>query len=204
MGGGLGGGSADAAVVLLALPALLGKPLPPDRLMETAATLGSDVPFFLIGGTVLGLDRGTELYPLSDLAPRPVLIVSSGVHVSTADAYRSLARTDSVPHQPNHTARLAQALGQGSEWGTHSCNDFEPSVYGRHPELAQIRRKLEQFKAKPALMTGSGSALFGIFSTTEERDRAAEQFPADWTHRAALLPRLKYRAILARSLRSVC
>ena len=92
LGGGLGGGSSNAAAVLLALPALLKKPLGIEKLMELAATLGSDVPFFLLGGTAVGLGRGTELYPLPDLASLPALLITPGIHVSTADAYRALNR----------------------------------------------------------------------------------------------------------------
>ena len=89
MGGGLGGGSSDAAAVLLALPVLAGKRVDTEQI---AATLGSDVPFFLHGGTMLGLSRGEELYPLSDLAEEPILLVSSGLHVATGPAYAALGR----------------------------------------------------------------------------------------------------------------
>src|ERR1700722_17751041 len=92
LGGGLGGGSSNAAAVLLALPALLRKPLKMEKLMELAASLGSDVPFFLMGGTAVGLGRGTELYPLPELPGFPALLITPGVHVSTADAYRALGR----------------------------------------------------------------------------------------------------------------
>src|SRR5277367_4914292 len=78
MGGGLGGGSSNAAAVLLALPVLLKKPLGIEKLMELAASLGSDVPYFLLGGTAVGLGRGTELYPLPDVAPSPGLLFTPG------------------------------------------------------------------------------------------------------------------------------
>ena len=108
------------------------------------------------------------------------------------------------PAGPNDTAGLARAIGQGSDWSICCRNDFEPSVYSRHPELARIRRKLVRLGARPALMTGSGSALFGIFATREDRDRAADQFPASWAYRVSLLPRRKYRTLLERSLKAVC
>ena len=93
MGAGLGGGSSDAAAVLLALPALAGKRLAPEDLSSIAARLGSDVPFFLHGGTVLGLGRGEELYPLPDQASAQGLLVVPAIHSSTAEAYRDLSRT---------------------------------------------------------------------------------------------------------------
>src|SRR6202167_1819318 len=93
MGGGLGGGSSNAAAVLLALPVLAGRALPMEARMQIAASLGSDVPFFLLGGTALGAGRGTEIYPLADLAAEPLLIVSPGLHIATPDAYRALNRS---------------------------------------------------------------------------------------------------------------
>src|SRR5262249_38377218 len=89
MGGGLGGGSSNAAAVLLALPVLSGKAAPVDKI---AAELGSDVPFFLSGGNALGIGRGTELYPLPDLSEEEILVVSSGLHVATPAAYKALGR----------------------------------------------------------------------------------------------------------------
>ncbi len=90
LGGGLGGGSSNAAAVLLALPFLLGKPLPIEKLMELAAGLGSDVPFFLLGGTALGLGpRDGALSVARSFHARPALLIAPGIHVSTAEAYAS-------------------------------------------------------------------------------------------------------------------
>src|SRR5687768_15702155 len=92
MGGGLGGGSSDAAAVLLALPALARRPVSFERLSALASELGSDVPFFLHGGTALGLGRGHEIYALSPARARHVLVNVPPVAVQTADAYRALDR----------------------------------------------------------------------------------------------------------------
>ncbi len=89
MGGGLGGGSSNAAAVLLALPVLAGVHADLGRLTIWRPQLGSDVPFFLHGGTALGIGRGTEFYPLPDLPEQPVLLVSPGIHVATPAAYRA-------------------------------------------------------------------------------------------------------------------
>src|ERR1039457_2919605 len=91
MGAGLGGGSSDAAAVLLALPVLAGRPLGLDALAGLAARLGSDVPFFLLGGTAVGIGRGTELFPLPDRPAMSGLVVAPAVHVNTAQAYRDLS-----------------------------------------------------------------------------------------------------------------
>src|SRR5436190_10841055 len=92
MGAGLGGGSSDAAAVLLALPVLAGGVIAIERLMAMARDLGSDVPFFLLGGRAAGIGRGTELYPLPDVASGPAVLVTPGIHVSTAAAYSALNR----------------------------------------------------------------------------------------------------------------
>ena len=92
-GAGLVGGWSDAAAVLLSLPVLAGIRLPVEQLTALAARLGSDVPFFLYGGTALGLGRGEELYPLPDQPTERVLLIAPAVHSSTADAYRDLSST---------------------------------------------------------------------------------------------------------------
>src|SRR5947209_5156220 len=91
IGAGLGGGSSDAAAVLLALPVLAGRALAPERARAIALELGSDVPFFLYGGTALAMGRGEELYPLPELPPSRVLIVAPEIHSSTVEAYRDLS-----------------------------------------------------------------------------------------------------------------
>src|SRR5579864_7807607 len=88
MGAGLGGGSSNAAAVLLALPAIAGRALEMSVLIRLAEELGSDVPFFLLGGTAVGLGRGTELYPLPDHPSLPALLITPGIHVPTPQAYR--------------------------------------------------------------------------------------------------------------------
>src|SRR3954466_13387262 len=92
MGAGLGGGSSDAAAVLLALPVLARRSLPLEQLCRIGEQLGSDVPFFLLGGTAVGIGRGTDLFPLPDGRPRAGVIVAPGIHVSTAGAYAALSR----------------------------------------------------------------------------------------------------------------
>src|SRR6266853_6782682 len=102
MGAGLGGGSSNAAAILLALPVLSGNQVCSEKLREVALGLGSDVPFFLEGGTALGLGRGEELYPLPDLKREPILVVQSGFHISTVSAYRALQRGLTLPESPRY------------------------------------------------------------------------------------------------------
>lgn len=183
LGGGLGGGSSNAAAVLLSLPPLLGKPLPLPKLIELASELGSDVPFFLLGGTALGLSRGTELYPLPDSPARPALIVCPEIHSSTAEAYAALGRKES-PSSPreilNNFQQLVWTTPQGPGMGAARFeNDFEEVVFRLHPQLKSIQRKLLRQGAAEARMSGSGSSIFGIFEDRALRDRAAEAFRSD-------------------------
>jgi 4-diphosphocytidyl-2-C-methyl-D-erythritol kinase len=178
MGGGLGGGSSNAAAVLLALPVLAGRALPIERRLEIGAALGSDIPFFLLGGTALGLGRGTELYPLPEIAPEPVLIVSPGLHIATAPAYAALERgltfagsSSSINSFQAYVRALAARRSAGSA-SALSANDFESAVSGQYPQLKNLQAKLSRLGAQGVRMTGSGSAVVGIFGSREERERA--------------------------------
>jgi 4-diphosphocytidyl-2-C-methyl-D-erythritol kinase len=216
MGGGLGGGSSNAAAVLLALPVLLGKTLPLEKLMELAAGLGSDVPFFLFGGTALGLGRGTELYPAPQAALRPAILVTPGVHVSTAEAYGGLNRK-LTGEEPSRNIGSFQSLlwgagsgrlsGQtGGYWAMSGefINDFESVVFRVHPPLESIKGKLLESGAKPALMSGSGSTLFGIFENRLLRDSAIVRLRQDYgeksVHPVALVSQSRYRSLWRRQL----
>jgi 4-diphosphocytidyl-2-C-methyl-D-erythritol kinase len=215
MGAGLGGGSSNAAAVLLALPALAGKPLSRVTLHAVAAELGSDVPFFLYGGTALGLGRGTELYPLPDQPATYVTVVANGTHVSTAEAYRRLNRSSgstgthvvtNALTSPDSSPILREF--QSVAWGLDSVpasqlslhNDFEDAVFVAHPELSALLRKLRRLGANPARMTGSGSALFGLFPSLAEARTAARQFQSGQAHPVRFLSRRQYRARWLRAL----
>lgn len=194
MGAGLGGGSSDAAAVLLTLPAMWQRTIARERLMEIGASLGSDVPFFLLGGTALGLGRGTELYPLPDLKPLPLLLVGTGVHVSTADAYAMLQRSkqETATAGISPTERLAQALAAGEDWSELPMNDFETAVFTQRPELHEARERLVTLGARTARMTGSGSAIFGVFASSAERDQAAQRWADGYATKARTMRRSAY------------
>ena len=201
LGGGLGGGSSNAASVLLALPMLLGKHVPFEKLLELAAELGSDVPFFLTGGTAVGIGRGTELYPLPDAPSQPGLLIIPGIHSSTAAAYEALHRTV-LPEIPTDMINKFQAVTSDME--TAWTNDFEAVVFRQHPQLKSIKGKLLKLGAWRAMMTGSGSALFGLFPSRELRDRAAEWFRKEFSnyqvHPFAMVNRRRYQTLWRRQL----
>ena len=201
LGGGLGGGSSNAAAVLLALPALLGKSVGFEKLLELAAELGSDVPFFLLGGTAAGLGRGTELYPLPDALSRPGLLIAPGIHSSTPAAYRALHRKVLAEIPPDMINKF-----QAVAWNLEGAwtNDFETVVFRQHPQLKSIKGKLLKLGAWRAMMSGSGSALFGLFPSRELRDRAAEWFRKEFSsyqvHPFAMVTRGRYQALWRRQL----
>lgn len=212
MGAGLGGGSSNAAAVLLALPALARRQIAQAQMLSLAESLGSDVPFFLYGGTALGMGRGTELYPLPDLPSKAAVIVSLGMHVSTKQAYAALGRPvadalTSTAESPilREFLAVAWALADLSLDGAvldrfPLKNDFEEAVFRMHPELRAAARKLARLGARPARMTGSGSALFGIFGTLEDAGEAASKFPAGTAFPVEFVSRKRYRKLWDRAL----
>ncbi len=183
MGAGLGGGSSDAAAILLALPVLAGKLAPAGLLLGLAAELGSDVPFFLVGGAAVGLGRGTEVYPLPELPPARGIVVAPDVHVSTVEAYGSLGRK-LTSETPAHIINSFQTCE----------NDFEQVVFEQYPQLDSIKRKLLKLGANPAMMTGSGSALFGLFRSSACLARARSSFREEKVFSITLLSRGAYHA----------
>ena len=184
MGGGLGGGSSNAAAVLLALPVLAGRRISFDRLLELGAELGSDVPFFLTGGTAVAIGRGTEFYGLPDIATEPTLVVASGIHVATGPAYQALGRGLTSPdlsRKINDFRLFVRTLGDLRSAGaasTLSANDFEAAVFSQQPLLKKMWGRLRKHAAG-ARMTGSGSALFAVFGSKGERDLAAKTLEGD-------------------------
>lgn len=203
MGGGLGGGSSDAAVVLLTLPALTGKNTILPDLMEMAAELGSDVPFFLVGGAALGLGRGEELYPLPEPKPQPLLVLAPPIHVSTPEAFRALARPALTTLSELPKLNTFQSFVWQAYLASDAENDFEAVVFQLHPELKRWRRKLERLGAHVARLSGSGAALFGVFPNQAKLQGALPQFQTEplKVFSTTMLTRAQYRARLWRSLR---
>ena len=208
-GAGLGGGSSDAAAVLLALPVLAGIRIPFTQLSALAAKLGSDVPFFLYGGTALGLGRGEELYPLPDRPAEQALLIAPAVHSSTADAYRDVSAT-----LTNNELQNKLDSFQRWAWGEHKSsiiNDFEPAVLARYPELAGIRERLRRAGATRVSMTGSGSAIFGIFDNPgklelaklswEKRSSRFSDQGREQAFAVSFVSRTKYQSAWRRALR---
>ncbi len=168
-GGGLGGGSSDAAAVLRALDQVYPGAVPGEELRRIAARLGSDVPFFLSGRpTALGRGRGTDLDLAPALPSRPVVVVFPSLAVPTADAYRWLDEDRAAGRVPRPSDRPSPS--HSADWaGVQELanNDFEATVFRRHPRLQALRDTLLREGASPALLAGSGSSLFGVFHDDE-------------------------------------
>ncbi len=207
--GGLGGASANAVATLVALERALKKSLAVSERLRIAAEVGSDLPLFLVGGTVLGVGRGEQVYPLEDLPATGCVVVTPEVGVSTPRAFAEWDRL--VPPQsdrPKLTVAGASdrmgELGRGfSAWLSESYpgaprhigkpmrgrrenpllelvragikNDFEEVVFPEYPELSEGKRALERAGAKYASLSGSGSALYGLFASREAARAGAER-----------------------------
>lgn len=176
---GMAGGSADGAAVLRALNELTGKPLEEETLLSLAAKIGADVPFCLQGGTALATGIGTVLTPLPALPPCTFVVVKPDGGVSTPEAYRLLDSAPQLVHPD--VDGMCQALYHGDLSGVIAAmgNSFEQPL--ALPHTAAIVQLLKMGGADAALLTGSGSAVFGVF-TDEHRAVAAadvvkEQYP---------------------------
>jgi len=183
---GLGGGSSDAAAALEALAALWSADASVD-LASIAAQVGADAPYFLMGGTALGLSRGEKLYPLPELPATHVVLALQAFGVPTADAYRWFDESRRAPGRSKQagtdgeTGGLVLAAGPlnrhsgMSNWNLVVHNDLEAPVVRRHPEIGAVRDVLARSGAFAASMTGSGSAVFGLFETSAAARRAAQR-----------------------------
>lgn len=156
---GMGGGSSDAAATLLALSRIWHLSLDLASLARIGARLGSDVPFFLSGGTALGTGKGDDVSPLVEPPPTPVVVVKPPFGVSTPDAYDWFDQD-----RPARTGRLAPRRVPGwPAWALDLHNDLEAPVASRYPQIRRVVRELTALGAIHAAMTGSGSAVFGLF-----------------------------------------
>jgi 4-diphosphocytidyl-2-C-methyl-D-erythritol kinase len=220
--GGLGGASGNAVSVMLALERALGKALKPHEKLRIAGEVGSDLPLFLVGGTVLGDGRGEEVYPLEELPASICVIAMPDSGVSTPEAFRDWDQLRALT--PNHSSgRINQFANRLSGWlntmsqfnagaalsgvpggigggragnplldlvRTGIENDFEQVVFPKYPELREVKRVLAEAGAFYASLSGSGSALYGLFASLVKANRAV-----------AKLRKMGTAAVLTRTLR---
>jgi len=228
--GGLGAASSNAVATMLALEKELKQPLPAEERLRIASEVGSDLPLFLVGGTVLGTGRGEQVYPLEDLPSLPCVVATPDVGVSTPAAFADWDKQwtakadaklgDSKLTSQNGSDRMNTFSRTVYEWlsgrftptgvpskgwdraeallldlvRTGIENDFESVVFPKYPVIREVKRALERSGAKYVSLSGSGSAVYGLFASQEEAGKAAKRLtendiPAQAT---VTLPRERY------------
>ena len=183
-GAGLGGGSSNAAASLKIVAELFGRGID-NYVMEAALYTGSDVPFFLYGGFAFVEGRGEYVTPIKIHNNSHILLVNNGIHINTGDAYNSLKMeiepsfrlrsTTAIPDamascRPHKTdsidkkTKIADQINTMSKWKDIFRNDFEPAIFNQYPQIGLIKEKMYKAGAVFALMSGSGSTVFGVFN----------------------------------------
>lgn len=199
-GGGLGGGSSNAATALLGLSYLWGIETNQNELAEIGVRLGADVPFFLTGGRAVGTGRGTVVQPLPDHADFHLLIVTPPIAVSTAEAYAALgAPTLTKAESPANLPISRESLDFSDSLCQGLVNDFEPVVFRLYPKIERARDALISAGARGALLSGSGASVFGIFGSAESSEQAHAALGVDRSWQifpCTMLSRAKYLASL--------
>lgn len=181
IGGGLGGGSSDAAATLKGINKLFNLKLSPEELNKSALELGSDVPFFIDPKPCFAESRGEILHPVNFKIKYPILIVNPGIHVSTKWAFSQIKTK-----KPEFSLMQINSSFQKKDLNSYRDlikNDFEEVVFAKYPEIKKIKAVLYNCGAGFALMTGSGSTVFGIFNELVKAKEAEKEFNSKYfTH----------------------
>ncbi len=186
LGAGLGGGSSNAAVTLIGLSHLWGLSLDRIHLYDIARELGADVPYFLMGGSCLGLGRGDELYPLADLPRWWVVLVVSPFSLATSEVYQ---RANLLLTKEKNNSSMKGFFLKESDIAHLMVNDLEEAVFHAYPDLRRVKDLMIEQGAKCSLMSGSGPTIYGLFTMHKEAKRAQKNLVA-----------MGYRVILAHTL----
>ncbi|MBI3122853.1 MAG: 4-(cytidine 5'-diphospho)-2-C-methyl-D-erythritol kinase [Ignavibacteriales bacterium] len=174
---GLGGGSSDAAATLISLNEMFQLGIKYEKMLELSLELGSDVPFFIKAKPAIGTSRGETLKMVNVDIEEPILIVNPGINVSTKEAFSNIntneAATDflTLITEEKFNYSLARALIK---------NDFEPTVFRLYPKIEEIKKTLYECGALFALMSGTGSTVYGIFSNIETAEKAKAYLPRNY------------------------
>lgn len=182
--GGLGGGSSNAAVALIGLMRLWDVAIEDDLLSELALELGSDVPFFLLGGTAIGTGRGEVIEAIGDREATEMLIVTPDVNVSTREAFAGLNAPTLTNVDLNRILPVCRKDAESLD-AHHSVltNDFERSVFSAYPEIERVKNTLVELGALTAVMSGSGASVFAVFDKKETRQAAEKALDREITWR---------------------
>jgi 4-diphosphocytidyl-2-C-methyl-D-erythritol kinase len=174
MGAGLGGGSSDAACMIRLLNSKFELGLSDERMETYAASLGSDCAFFIRNKPAYVFGRGYELEPVTlDLSDFYIVLLYAGIHSNTALAYRDVVRRETL--DPEQSLKKLVSL-PSDQWKGAICNDFEQSVFRAFPLLEQLKQDLYEAGATYASMSGSGSAMFGLFTKKPQLTEKLRQY----------------------------
>jgi 4-diphosphocytidyl-2-C-methyl-D-erythritol kinase len=198
--GGLGGGSSNAAVTLLALAKLWGLGLEPADLHPLAERLGSDVPFFLYGGTALGMGRGEIVEPITEFVEEYVLVVTPNVAVATREAFKRLSLPSLTKQESKRKLQICRFDLESADFKyTAFKNDFETTVFAAYPEVERVKNSLLDLGAERSMLSGSGGSVFAVFDKEETRQTAMKALDneVNWRKFAvATVTRDEYRGAL--------
>jgi 4-diphosphocytidyl-2-C-methyl-D-erythritol kinase len=181
--GGLGGGSSNAAVALIGLAKLWEINIKTEEMASIAAELGSDVPFFLFGGTAIGTARGDVIELAPDIVKKNMIVVTPKVNVSTGGAFSRLDSLNLTKEDPESILRVCRFMAESGDLGNKTLiNDFEASVFPVEPEIARVKETLLDLGAVQAMMSGSGASVFAMFDKEETRQAAlkALEIESNW------------------------
>jgi 4-diphosphocytidyl-2-C-methyl-D-erythritol kinase len=174
IGSGLGGGSSDAAAVLTALSSLWNIPIDASTLANVALNIGSDVPYFLHNKSAYAEGRGEQLNFVRLTLPYSILVVTPNIHISTAWAYGELSKKRR--EKPRRPALYDGATCTVAAISSLMENDFESIVFDAHPEIAVLKQEILSHGAAHALLSGSGSSVFGLFNDESNARKAGDFF----------------------------
>ncbi|MEW5805899.1 MAG: 4-(cytidine 5'-diphospho)-2-C-methyl-D-erythritol kinase [Acidobacteriota bacterium] len=174
-GSGLGGGSSNAAATLLALKRHLSLNIDLRKMLEMAARLGSDVPFFLWGGTAMGMSRGDDVIPLRDAGHFWVALAIFPEKMNTAEAYAKLSPLLTNREDDTNIKKFIYSIFKGNIDFSLAENDFEHVIGKDGPDLKLVRDIFEESGARKSMLTGSGSAFYGFFDSHRAASKAADE-----------------------------
>ncbi len=198
--GGLGGGSSNAATALLALRRLWEIDVDVADLHSLAEELGSDVPFFLYGGTALGMGRGEIVEPIEDFREEFVLVVTPDVAVATREAFKRLKVRSLTKQDSKRILQICRFDLESADFKyTSFKNDFEITVFAEYPEVERVKNTLLDLGAERAMLSGSGGSVFAVFDKEETRQAAMKALDneVNWRKFAvATISRAEYREAL--------
>ena len=202
--GGLGGGSSNAATTLLALRKLWNIDASVDEIHQLAERLGSDVPFFLYGGTALGMGRGEIVEPIDDFVENYMLVVTPDVAVATREAFKRLSAHPLTKQESKRRLQICRFDLESADFKyTAFKNDFEITVFAAYPEVERVKNTLLDLGADRAMLSGSGGSVFAIFDKEETRQTALKALDREVNWRkfaVATISRDKYREALKQVL----